>query len=320
MTACFAAGWSSDGTATTRTLVATWSGHAWRAAPGPDAGHSSSFHAISCPSSGNCVAIGTLAGALSGGRWLRLPTPPAGMTAISCAVPGECQAVGARPGHHLVAARWRGRGWRRERVPLPWPRPQSATLSGVSCVSTTFCVAVGDASSGAGAQPSPTYRDRTLAEIWNGHRWRISRTPNPRRRSALTAVSCVSRSDCMAVGSSDSGQLSLAEHWNGAAWAIVATPNVNHIGYTALAAVSCGAVSACVAVGTYNAGVRPIAEYWNGARWALGRLPLPAGTQVVQGLAVSCASSAFCMMVGTADATPLSEVWNGVRWAVLPVR
>ncbi len=320
VTGCSAAGWYSKGTAVTRTLVGAWNGHTWRAAPGPDVGHRSSFNAISCPSSGNCVAVGTLAATGSGTQWSPLPTPPAGMTAISCAAPGNCQAVGAVPGRHLVAARWQGRGWRRERVPLLRPRPQTATLSGVSCVSTTFCVAVGDGSSGAGALPSPKYRDRTLAEIWNGHRWRVSRTPNPRRRSALSAVSCVSRSDCMAVGSSDSGQLSLAEHWNGTAWAIVATPNVNHVGYTALAAVSCASVSVCVAVGTYNGGVRPIAEYWNGARWTLGRLALPQGVQVVQGLAVSCASSTFCMMVATADATPLSEVWNGVHWAVLPVR
>jgi hypothetical protein len=55
------------------------------------------------------------------------------------------------------------------------PNPPGATgsyLNGVSCTSATECIAVGDYTNRAGNY-------LTLAEVWNGHVWRIQPTANP---------------------------------------------------------------------------------------------------------------------------------------------
>ena len=64
----------------------------------------------------------------------------------------------------------------------------------------------------------------------------------------LTSVSCVSASNCVAVGSAGSFQVSttLAMAWNGTEWSTMSTPNN---GSNELLSVSCVSASSCVAVG-----------------------------------------------------------------------
>jgi hypothetical protein len=182
-------------------------------------------------------------------------------------------------------------------------------------------MAVGDASRGAGARPSPAFRDRTLAEEWNGSHWQIIRTPSPSRESELRGISCTSPTACTAVGSSASDKWTLAEHWNGRRWAIQHTPNLSRIGYTALTAVSCASPAVCTAVGTYNLGVG-IAEHWNGTRWTIQRLPTPPAppgeAPLVVPVSVSCTSATACMTVGTTENMTLAERWNGSKWTIEP--
>jgi hypothetical protein len=61
---------------------------------------------------------------------------------------------------------------------------------------------------------------RTVAEHWNGVRWRQVHTPNPGSGAALHGVAVLSASNAWAVGSSQSGSTShtLIAHWNGTAW------------------------------------------------------------------------------------------------------
>ena len=61
----------------------------------------------------------------------------------------------------------------------------------VSCISSSFCVAVG-----------VSIRDQPLIESWNGSRWSLVASPDRGggTTSALTAVSCVSASFCVAAG------------------------------------------------------------------------------------------------------------------------
>jgi hypothetical protein len=191
--ACVAVGWYYYGTAgPTLTLAARWNGHTWQAQPTPSHGHDSQLDNLSCASATSCIAVGTPAEAWAGTGWTVIP--PAGpVSSLSCPAPGSCQAVGPPPfGTHPVAARWDGRTWQAGPLPTPAPAPQNLTLTGISCTSARFCMAVGDASHGAQALPSPTYRDRTLAEEWNGSRWQIVHTPNPSRASELRGVSCTS--------------------------------------------------------------------------------------------------------------------------------
>jgi hypothetical protein len=317
---CVAVGWYYYGAAgPSLTLAARWNGRAWLAEPTPSRGHDSRLGGISCASGTSCVAVGAPAEAWTGTRWTVIASAGP-MSSVSCAAPGFCQAVGSPPyGRRPVAARWDGRTWQAEPLPVPRPAPQNLGLISVSCTSARFCMAVGHYSRGAGARPSPAFRDRTLAEAWNGSRWRIVRTPSPSRESEFRGVSCTSPTACTAVGSSAAGQRTLAGRWNGRRWAIQRTPNLSRIGYTALTAVSCASPTDCTAVGTYNGGVG-IAEQWNGTRWALQRLPTLPGplgeVPLVVPVSVSCTSATACMTVGTTENMTLAERWNGSRWAV----
>ena len=290
--------------------------------PTPRRAHDSHLDGLSCASGASCVAVGVPAEAWTGTRWAVIP-PPGPVSSVSCPAPGSCQAVGPPPfGTHPVAARWDGRTWQAEPVPTPVPAPQNLTLTSVSCTSARFCMAVGDASHGAQALPSPMYRDRTLAEEWNGSRWRIVRTPNPSRASELRGVSCTSPAACTAVGSSASEKWTLAERWNGTRWTIQHTPTIRRLGYTVLTAVSCTLPAACTAVGTYNAGEFGIAAHWNGPRWTIQRLPTPPGPPgedpLVIPASISCTTPAACMTVGTTQNMTLAERWNGARWIIEP--
>ena len=319
---CMAVGWyygSSAGPG--RTLAARWNGRTWQGEPTASAGHGSRLDGLSCASASACLAVGVPAQAWTGTRWAAIPPGPD--SSVSCPVPGWCQAVGPLPGgSHLAAARWNGRTWLAEPLPAPAPAPQTLTLASISCTSAWFCMAVGDASHGASAQPSPGYRDQTLAEEWDGSRWQIIPTPSPPPHSQLRGISCTTPTACTAVGSTASGQQTLAERWNGTRWAIQPTPNLSHIGYTALTAVSCATATACTAVGTYDGGAAGIAEQWNGAHWTIQRLPTPppppGGQPLLLPASISCTPAA-CMTVGTTQNMPLAEQWNGSRWIIAPI-
>ena len=100
--------------------------------------------------------------------------------------------------------------WRTVSTP---PLAGTGLLSGVSCVSESFCFAVG----------SRLRRlvSHTLVERWDGKAWSVVPTTEPGdRRSTLAGVSCASKSFCVAVGShfTAAGGHALIEAWNG--WSI----------------------------------------------------------------------------------------------------
>jgi hypothetical protein len=80
----------------------------------------------------------------------------------------------------------------------PLPAGNAAKLAAVSCTSGTACMAVGNWSG------PPTYGQLPLAERWDGQSW-IVESPVMRPGAisvVLTGVSCVSSTDCIAVGMS----------------------------------------------------------------------------------------------------------------------
>ena len=316
--ACVAVGSYYYGAGPSLALAARWNGRAWLTEPTPSRGESR-LSGVSCASVASCVALGAPAQAWNGARWAVIPAAGP-MSSLSCPGPGSCWAVGPPGGRRPVAAHWDGHTWRAEPVPRLRPAPQTLVLASVSCTSAAFCMAVGDASRGAGAQPSPSYRDITLAAVWNGSRWRMVVTPSPSRASELSGVSCTSPTACTAVGSAASGGRTLAERWNGVRWAVQRTPNAGRIGYTVLTAVSCASPTACTAVGDYNGGAFGIAEHWNGARWTIQRLPAapgpPGEDPLVLPAGVSCISATACVTVGTTQNRTLAEAWNGSTWTV----
>jgi hypothetical protein len=143
---------------------------------------------------------------------------------------------------------------------LPSPDP-AVDLSAISCATSTWCVAVG--------LESINNSVVTVAEQWDGTSWRLLPTPNPTAAtdSRFTAVSCVSATDCTAVGTGNaSGIQTLAESWNGTSWMIESTPNVSGGASSYLNAVSCPATTTCIAVGDSVAGavMKTLVEKWTG--------------------------------------------------------
>jgi hypothetical protein len=169
----------------------------------------------------------------------------------------------------------------------------------------------------------------SLAEAWNGTRWRVQAVPAPTgsTSSALFGVSCTSPSACTAVGNyrTAAGRtLALAERWNGTTWRIQAVPKPAKSAW--FYGVSCSTARACTAVGYYTGagGTRPLAEAWNATRWHIQAVPLPrasAGSSGGMLAAVSCTSPRACTATGanfSSTGPTLAERWNGTRWRLQP--
>jgi hypothetical protein len=205
---------------------------------------------------------------------------------------------------------WDGAAWSIK--PSPDLSGESALIA-VSCVSATFCAAVGERN-----------LRRTLVERWDGAAWSIIPSPNPSKGGVLTAVSCVSATDCTAVGfvrgCCDHGTKfpadALAEHWNGTTWSITRSR-----GAGPLYGVSCVAATDCTAVGTD--GGTTSTEHWNGNKWSIIHSPTPRGA-IGELDGVSCVSAADCTAVGfsdndrSPDDVALVEHRNGQKWSIIP--
>jgi hypothetical protein len=242
-----------------------WSGHSPRASRTPN----DYLLAVSCPSAADCIAVGqgvtsALAMGWDGRSWtLQLaPVAPPVMSilnGVSCISDAQCIAVGYTQPNQLSAPsalieQWNGAAW--ATVPAPHTSPvQPTLLNAVSC-SGGSCTAVGSVGL------------RQLVERWNGRKWSIQRAPKGAPRAELNGVSCVSSTDCVAVGAlTNNSHQSLAEHWNGSGWSIEPTPTP--AAGSLLWAVSCPSAAECVAVGTR--GGLPLIERSHGTRWSIQR-------------------------------------------------
>lgn len=186
-----------------------------------------------------CAAVGwyvnraftalALAERWNGARWVLQPTPSranAALFAVSCTSARACTAVGSIGKRQTLAEAWNGTRWAIQPTPNP-TGGLSAQLAGVSCASARACIAVG-------SYETRAFQTRTMAEIWNGTRWLIQATPNPKAAASaqLADVSCASARTCTAAGSSwitiTVGKVpvnkyaTLAEAWNGSRWRIPA--------------------------------------------------------------------------------------------------
>ncbi len=149
---------------------------------------------------------------------------------------------------------------------------------------------------------------QTFADHWNGSAWSIVTTPNTSslQTNQLGGVSCVSSSDCWAVGFGDvvaGVEQTLAEHWDGTSWSIVETPNTNTTAQSAFGGVSCLGSSDCWAVGGLG---QTLAEQWNGSAWSIVATDNPSSVNN-QLSGVSCDSSSDCWAVGNSGANTLAE-------------
>jgi hypothetical protein len=294
------------------------------------------------------VAAGALGavvvlGAVAGGVLARSASPaPAQaaaaarsqLTGVSCVSSRFCVAVGSYEtltGHNqALAESWDGTRWSITRSANA--AGTGDQLTGVSCVSSRFCVAVG-------SWHAVTGHNQTLAESWDGTRWSITQSPDTSARDGdiLSSVSCVSRSFCAAVGyyllPGTNRPQALAESWDGTRWSLTAVPSASADGFEAkLSGVSCVSVRFCLAVGPEHTGAGQtgrngtLAESWNGSVWSLAPAPpLPAagvpGAESAIVTSVSCSGSSFCVAAGyllgdsPGGPQPLAESWDGSGWS-----
>jgi len=229
-----------------------------------------------------------------------------GFGAVSCSAATACTAAGSYDTtSHLgrpVAAAWGGKSWHLQAAPAPAGASVANGLVGVSCPSARTCIAGGFSTDTAG-------ESTTLAERWDGSRWRIQPTPVPAGTvsAGLSGVSCSSPRACTGVGeyfSSAQRQLALAERWDGSRWR-----------GSDLSAAACPSAARCFAVGEYftKSGSVALAEMWDGTRWTIQ--PLPRATSNTFLFGVSCATPSACAAVGGYG----TEIWNGTSWRFVPM-
>jgi hypothetical protein len=342
--ACMAVGWSAPvdfdfGP----TLAEQWNGISWklRVTPNITGALPAVLNGISCASSKVCITVGEtsnasgtdvpLAESWNGSTWkITLMPNPAGsadtnLNAVSCTSSTSCIAVGLYVNGSngsgvglTLAEAWNGKVWRIQTAPKVAASTNSE-LDAVSCASASACTAVGDTHNGNGDEV-------TLAELWNGKKWKVEASPHPAgaTSSVLSGVSCPSSTKCLAVGNSFSlsteSVATLAEAWNGRSWTIKPTPISKGSGDSVLTAVSCTSSTACAAVGHSNEVA--LAERYNGNAWTIQSIPNPSQVNPDVTLSgVSCSSPKSCEAVGdyfisTSVSVILSEKWNGTTWAV----
>jgi alpha-tubulin suppressor-like RCC1 family protein len=305
----------------------------WAVVPTPQVSGRSGLGGVSCASHKFCAAVGRNGAsgggpefeAWNGAAWSTVagpvqppPKPPGDpneprLSGVSCSSSKFCVAVGSSeslfPGHGTPFGQsayiyaWNGTRWSNAESLLASPgensigRIEGATLSGASCASSSFCVAVGTLPDRIG---EPLGR---LLASWNGSTWStiLERQKTRLEDSGLEGVSCVSTKFCMAVGSQQDAikQIphTLTEMWNGTGWSVVPSPDRGSR-TNVLNGISCTSATRCIAVGyDYNAGpAEALMESWNGGTWSILESPnIHAGAELKS---VSCVSSSSCVAVG----------------------
>jgi hypothetical protein len=180
---------------------------------------------------------------------------------------------------------------------------------------------VGTASSLAGA---------AYAGIWNGKSLTADKMPLPMKAgfTALTGVSCVSKSRCAAAGFGLTNAIASAgfgftELWNGKAWTTAKAPAAKADTFVVLEGVSCATATNCAAVGMAgtSADVSAEALSYNGKTWARQAVPSLGAGKLSDFAGVSCPKAGDCVAIGEVGTTggaasSLAGYWNGKSWKV----
>jgi len=315
-------------------LAERWNGASWslQAVPAPAGAQFAQLVSVSCAVS-SCEAVGGYvdsSGAFVplGERWngrawrvQSTPNPPQasgnGLSGVSCPSASDCTAVGLGNGAGTpvtLGERWRDGRWRLQAVPSPVGAAENQ-LNGIACPATNACEAVGTAGPTRGVMSTEALR-------WNGRTWRLQHIPTL-PGGILNAVSCVTESDCIAVGGPGTGPL--AERWNGVHWTVQPTPKPAGAQQAALNAIWCGAASSCMAAGGYidaTGKIHVLTERWNGHTWRVVPAPTPSSPPNSFFTGVACPASSACTGVGiSVDASgnptgTFAERWNGHTWTL----
>jgi hypothetical protein len=177
-----------------------------------------------------------------------------------------------------------------------------------------------------------------LVEHYDGNAWDITTIDTDTSASVasgyLNGVTCVSATDCWAVGAVEyvnpssgdytSPQEPLVEQYDGSRWSVTASPspqgNAATAGSSELESVTCVNASDCWAVGYgANDSGSPLFEQFDGDVWKLIAVTGTAGAPADLN-SVTCTSSRACLAVGAGGAADDSNVidrFDGNNWTTV---
>jgi chitodextrinase len=331
----------------------------------PNSGNGHETAGVSCVAATMCVAVGdnwsmdlhteaTLAEAWDGQEWKPMPTPNppgleegwmdgrvASLREVDCAADGQCVAVGYyrdAEGLKPLVERLQDGVWTMISPPPP-EGAVGAVLEGVSCVSTTDCVIVGNV----------RYVPNQLKPLilrWDGDGWTEEAAPGVPDPDVgwLTGVDCRESGSCMAVGARENAEgeeRTFAARLENGSWSEQETEDpTGNQAENVLADVSCPGPDACIAVGAHyevhgSDLIRyPLAEHWDGTGWVVQQVPFDqAGHTGLE--AISCVAPNACTAVGQVNTQApwgptggtleyrMTEMagrrWDGTAWTELPM-
>jgi len=260
---CVAVG--SVDTTSAAPLIEQWNGTTWTVVQSTPSATPTFLTGVSCTGASFCMAVGYVGAAGGSGlveQWNGSTWTSTTITAefnnniqvfaVSCTTPSFCMFVGdaiLSGSSNTVPFTdfWNGSIWTGTYPPANLGTTTDYQLDGVSCVGTTFCTAVGKATTGG--QPPVMY-----GQTWNGDEsgdlsaWTVvAGLPDVSGGASLDGISCFSATSCTAVGDT---QNTLAVTWNGVSWTQQTTPTgPSGSNQSALYGVDCLTNWACVAVG-----------------------------------------------------------------------
>jgi len=322
----------------------------------------------SCANSLSCWAVGVtidninsnatfspLVERWNGSSWSLVATPPipsgngGGLFSVTCLDGSDCWAVGAVLGaagdgspSGSLTEHWDGTSWSIVASPTP-AGDVGALLQGVSCTSASDCWAVGFGTDQNGENLN------SVTEHWDGSSWSlVSSAVTNQSYDQLDNVSCISGTDCWAVGNAGPAQQNpnflpifpgavgdqgLIEHWDGNDWSVVPSPSEPSPGGGYLNGLTCVDASDCWASGstTDSTGMASgvLMEHWNGSVWSIMPTAVPDATTSSILSSISCISASQCWAVGSSGSfgggggsgfqpNSFVENWNGSAWSIDP--
>jgi hypothetical protein len=250
---------------------------------------------ITCLSTSDCIVAGDLEDQdvypetsraviwhWDGKLWASQATGISGDAALvgtACASLTECWAMGAQyVGKGLattegVMEHYDGTTW----SPVSLPGATGVALNGVSCVSASDCLAVGNLQ-------TATHAAHALAYRWDGKTWSAlpALSPPGALWTVLEGTDCFAANDCIAVGDADNSPTGsgyfFSERFNGSSWSLISMPNKAqfNLGDATYLNLSCPSSNSCLAAGSawhYTHGemglntLFGVSFSWDGSSW-----------------------------------------------------
>jgi hypothetical protein len=303
----------------------------WKHAWGAMSSATSTGNSVSCPTAQFCIAVGASISTWNGVTWHDQDLPAAPNRGknyqwgpVTCVSTTFCVAGGSYQDatSYLQAevAIWDGRRWSDYELAARFNRgDNNADTSSVTCVSPSFCVAAGSYGTNL---PSNESQSGAFVATWNGRIWSDQALGGGPGNSAVSSVSCVSTTFCVA----GDGGGAYVWTWNGTRWIGHDFASLNRFGNSGITSVSCASVNFCMA-GDSSDTTKDGTNYldfvliWNGRSWRNQELATALNTGQ-QGFvnSVSCTSANFCAVAGQyatqfGDPRSFAATWNGKKWS-----